>query len=275
MSAGQPGAARCIGEPVSWLRLEQLALGELRDGGAAEQHVARCAACAAALAQLRGDTRELPPLVVPALPGAANVRNSDVWSSDVRVSGIRGVNVRNADVRNADVRAADVRGDAAAPWWKRSWTLGGAGLAAALAALLLFVLVRRDAPPDGDNRFAALLHVKGAGDVSVTLVRERDGVITFDPSDVADGDRWKIQLTCAQGGAVWADVAVLQNGLTSHPLSPQRLACGNEVVLPGAFRITGGGAELCVALDDRPPPRTRWRRGERSGTVCRSLVRMP
>lgn len=256
MSAGQPGAARCIGEPVSWLRLEQLALGELRDGGAAEQHLARCAACAAALAQLRGDTRELPRLVVPASPEAADVRNADV---------------RNAGVRNADVRDADVHAAAAAPWWKRGWLVSGGGLAAALAALLLFVLVRRDAPPDGDNRFASLLHVKGAGDVSVTLVRERDGVITFDPADVADGDRWKIQLACARGGAVWADVAVVQNGLTSHPLSPQRLACGNAVVLPGAFRITGGAAELCVALDDRPPPRTRWRRGERSGTVCRSL----
>lgn len=264
MSAGQLGAERCIGEPISWLRLEQLALGELRDGGAAEQHVARCAACAAALAQLRGDTRELPPLVVPTLP-ASDVRNADVRNADVR----------DADVRGADVRIADVRAAAAVPWWNRGWLVSGGGLAAALAALLLFVLVRRDAPPDDNNRFASLLHVKGAGDVSVTLVRERDGVITFDPSDVADGDRWKIQLTCAQGGAVWADIAVLQNGLTSHPLSPQRLACGNEVVLPGAFRITGGGAELCVALDDRPPPRTRWRRGERSGTVCRSLVRMP
>lgn len=264
MSAGQPGAARCIGEPISWLRLEQLALGELRDGGAAEDHVAKCPACAAALAEIRGDARALPPLVVPALP-ASDVRNADV----------RNVDVRNADVRNADVRNADVHAAAAVPWWKRGWLVGGGGLAAALAALLLFVLIRRDAPPDDNKRFASLLHVKGAGAVSVTLVRERDSVITFDPSDVADGDRWKIQLTCAQGGAVWADIAVLHNGLTSHPLSPQRLACGNAVVLPGAFRITGvttaSSAELCVALDDHPPPRTRWRRGERSGTVCRSL----
>ena len=31
MSAAPP-TARCIGEPISWLKLEQLALGELRDG---------------------------------------------------------------------------------------------------------------------------------------------------------------------------------------------------------------------------------------------------
>lgn len=266
MSAGQPGAPRCIGEPISWLRLEQLALGELRDGGAAERHMAKCPACAAALAEIRGDARALPPLVVPALP-ASDVRTADVRNADVRSAGVRNAGVRSADVRNAD---------AATPWWKRGWLVSGGGLAAALAALLLFVLVRRGAPGGEAVPVGSLLHVKGAGAVSIILVRERDGVITFDPSDVADGDRWKIQLTCAQGGAVWADLAVLHNGLTSHPLSPQRLACGNAVVLPGAFRITGvtnaSSAELCVALDDHPPPRTRWRRNDRTGAVCRTLA---
>ncbi len=244
MSAASQAEERCVGEPVSWLRLEQLALGELRDGGAAERHLASCPACAAALAQLRGDARSLPPLVVPANAAGAAVRKADKAGREESL-----------------------------PWWRRGWRMGAlGGGVVALAAALLLVLVRRGGSPEDDVQPGALLHVKGAGEVAVTLVRERDGVIAFDPSDVAAEDRWKVQLTCAQGGAVWADVAVLQDGLTSHPLSPQRLACGNEVVLPGAFRITGGGAELCVALDDKPPPRTRWRRGERRGTVCRQLV---
>jgi hypothetical protein len=52
----------CIGEPISWLRLERYAL----DGGAdraAAAHLARCAACARCLDEIRGDLVALPPLV--------------------------------------------------------------------------------------------------------------------------------------------------------------------------------------------------------------------
>ena len=36
--------------------------------------------------------------------------------------------------------------------------------------------------------------------VSLTLVRERAGVIAFDPPDVDASDRWKVQLTCDREG---------------------------------------------------------------------------
>jgi hypothetical protein len=52
----------CIGEPISWLRLERHALAP--DAAIAE-HCAACAACAACLDQLRGDLIALPMLVVP------------------------------------------------------------------------------------------------------------------------------------------------------------------------------------------------------------------
>lgn len=58
----------CIGEPVSWLRLERHAL----EGGAdraVQDHLARCAACARCLDEIRGDRVALPPLAVPARPG--------------------------------------------------------------------------------------------------------------------------------------------------------------------------------------------------------------
>jgi hypothetical protein len=233
----------CIGEPISWLRLEQLALDELPAGssGAARAHLAQCPACAAAFASLRDDARPLPAL--PALP-----------------------------VRAAEAAAPSrQRAEAKQPWWRRWQLAGGLATAAALAIALLLVRSRGRVDRDDALTAATTVRVKGAGDVVVTLVRERAGVIAFDPLEVLPDDRWKVQLTCAPGGAAWVDVAVVQDGRASFPLSAQQLACGNDLVVPGAFRITGGAAEICVALSDRPPARTRLRRGERSGAVCRAL----
>jgi hypothetical protein len=56
-------SASCIGEPISWLRLESYALDHRDDKIAA--HLASCAACAACLAEIRADVVALPPLVVP------------------------------------------------------------------------------------------------------------------------------------------------------------------------------------------------------------------
>ena len=53
----------CVGEPISWLRLERHALGELgADAAEVAAHVARCAACRAALDAIERDARALPPL---------------------------------------------------------------------------------------------------------------------------------------------------------------------------------------------------------------------
>ena len=217
--------AACIGEPVSWLRLEQLALGELADAGAARAHLDACPACAAALARITGDVRPLPrlPLLAVAVP---------------------------------------------APWWRR-WQLAGAGLAVAMAAALLVLLVRN---PDEPALGPRTVRVKGAGPVVIGLVRERGGAIAFDPPDVAPGDRWKVEVTCAPGGAAWVDVVVHQDGAASFPLAARRLRCGNRVAVPGAFRITGGAAEVCVAVAASAPDRTRLAAGERRGTSCTRLT---
>lgn len=55
---------RCIGEPVSWLRLEQFALS--RADAHVEKHVDACPACRACLEEISRDVVALPPLVVPA-----------------------------------------------------------------------------------------------------------------------------------------------------------------------------------------------------------------
>ncbi len=156
------------------------------------------------------------------------------------------------------------------PWWRR-WTLG-AGLGAALAAAALVLWLRL---PDGAGPPGRSTRIKGAGVVSLTLVRERAGVIAFDPDDVTDRDRWKAQLTCAVGGTVWADVVVYQPSGASFPLAPQAMTCGNQVAVPGAFRITDGGATICVALGARPPDRARLARGPRSPAVCATVAAAP
>ena len=253
MTGGASVATACVGEPVSWLRLEQLALGELPPAvaGAVTAHVDGCAACAACLAQIRGDAIALPAL--PALPAPAR---------------------------------APAAAPARVPWWRRRWALG-AGVALATAAAILLVIALR--PPPREPEQAALLspriRIKGAGEVVVDLVRERAGDTVLAPTTYRAGDRFKVIVTCDQATEVWADVVVFQpdagrargpDRMTpSYPAAPLRLVCGNRVAVPGAFTITGTGpASVCLALDvDRAP--TREPLGRRKGIACYQLVSEP
>lgn len=54
----------CIGEPVSWLRLEQFAMA--RADAHVSEHVDACPACRACLEEIARDVVALPPLSVPA-----------------------------------------------------------------------------------------------------------------------------------------------------------------------------------------------------------------
>nr|MBA3464019.1 hypothetical protein [Deltaproteobacteria bacterium] len=56
-------ALACIGEPVSWLKLERHAAGQ-RDAAIAS-HVAACPACKHCLDEIESDLVALPPLSVP------------------------------------------------------------------------------------------------------------------------------------------------------------------------------------------------------------------
>lgn len=217
----------CVGQPVSWLRLEGYALAELDPPttAAVRAHLDDCAACRAALATVEADAVALPPLPVVV----------------------------------ATARAGD----------RRRWALGagvGVALAAAAALLLWLRAPGRGGPPERRTR------LKGAGVVSLTLVRERDGEVSFDPPDVDAGDRWKTQLTCARAGTVWADVVVYQPDGASFPLPAQAITCGNQVAVPGAFRVTDGGATICVALGERAPDRRALARGPRQPMVCAAVA---
>jgi len=226
-------AARCVGEPVSWMRLERFHLGEI-DGAERTpiaEHLAACEACAACLARIRDDEAvalpELPSL--PSLPSRLPVKQR-------------------------------MRG-------------GMVASLAALAAAVTVVLglhggvrpgVDRDGQQAGTGEGPRVARVKG-GAIAFTLVRE-DGERMEGPEGVyRDGDRFKAVVTCPPGGHVGFDVAVSEGGRSSYPLpQPVGFACGNEVPVPGAFRLTGGAVEtVCLewnedgAVDREDLPETR------------------
>jgi hypothetical protein len=194
-------SASCIGQPISWLRLETFATGS-HDAEIAT-HIAACPVCAQCLAELRADVVALPPLVVPAR---------------------------------------------ATPWWRRRWLLAPA--MAFAAAIVVLVLVR-GGPERDDIAYA----VKGIGDVRLGVVRERAGTIRTDVHTFTAGDRWKVMVTCPPSAEAWVDVAVVDAGTVDYPLAPARVSCGNDVVIPGAFSITGSRANLvCVRIDASTTP---------------------
>jgi hypothetical protein len=170
----------CIGEPVSWLRLETYAMD--RADAAVRDHLAACPACAACLTEIERDVVALPPLAVPH-------RKRRTW-----------------------------------------WPL------LLVPALAIAAIVLRPRPHT--DSFA----VKGVGDVTIGVVRERAGVLTFDTHEYRPGDRWKVFVTCAPSAGAYVDVSVGSD----HPLAPAQLACGNRVVVPGAFTLDGGANRVCV-----------------------------
>jgi hypothetical protein len=109
-------SARCVSEPISWLRLERYALGEAPDAAAIAEHLASCAACRACLARIEADAKEvLAELPKPASPASRAV----------------GVTRKPSAWRRATVAA---------------------GSAVALAAAVVLVLGRGPAAPDDRDR---------------------------------------------------------------------------------------------------------------------------
>jgi hypothetical protein len=162
------------------------------------------------------------------------------------------------------------------PWWRSRPVWGGAVLAA--AAILIFFLVRGGEPRRGAAP-GPRVAIKGGGDLVVSIVRERGGEVALDATTYRPGDRFKLRVTCDRAVRVHADVVVFTNdggGAAAFPLPPARLTCGNQVVVPGAFAITGTApATVCLAVDpDRPIDRPALR-GPGAGMGCRPLAPEP
>jgi len=205
----------CIGEPISWLRLERFALGA--PDPAIASHVAACPACRQCLAQIHDDVVALPPLEVP-----TRLRR---------------------------------------PQWRRRWL---APVFAAAAAAVVLVVVLRRPPPPGDDVASATIGVKGVGEVTLELVRERGGAISYEARGFAPGDRWKVVVSCPPSASAWIDVSVADGITIDHPLAAAQLPCGNRVVVPGAFTVTGTRANrVCARVAAAP--------GADAGTACLTL----
>jgi hypothetical protein len=226
-------SARCVGEAVSWLRLERYHLGEIA-GDERERiagHLAACPACAACLARIEQDEGVALPALRP-MP--------DVPSRQL----------------------ASPAGAMRARWLR----LGGAG-AGALAAVAAVVLYLRATPHPVDGGPLASGRVKGDA-AAFSLVRDDGSFVGGEGGLFHDGDRFKAVVTCPPGAGLTFDVVVYDRGGASFPLEPAAsFACGNEAPLPGAFRLTGRDEErVCLvwgaagavprealASDVRPP----------------------
>jgi hypothetical protein len=209
----------CIAEPISWLRLEQYALASAHDLDI-DVHLAQCEACRSALNSIRADQFELPAL---AAEPHAKIHSLD----EARQRGHR-----------------------------RRW-IAVATIAPTIAIAAGLMLWLRSEHAGHDNAsLPTFTTVKGAGEVSLVLARNRGGNVQTNVATFRAGDSWKLLLTCAATPTVsmWADVAVFDvadNGSAtpSFPLQASRIECGNSVALPGAFEITGNRNNLvCVVL---------------------------
>jgi hypothetical protein len=86
----------------------------------------------------------------------------------------------------------------------------------------------------------------------VLLLRERAGEL-LDANYFLPGDRFKVQVSCAPG-QTRIRVSVTQDHEEFFPLPAQMYACGNQTLLPGAFRLEGGPARVCVTIGDTSAP---------------------
>ncbi len=131
----------------------------------------------------------------------------------------------------------------------------------ALAAVGAVVLALHTGPEDGGVvARSSRVYAKG-GALSFSLVREDGQRIDGDAGGYRDGERFRALVTCAPGAATYFDVVVYDEGGAAFPLAPaDAFACGNDVPLPGAFRLTGrGDEEVCLVWSE-------------SGAVDRAVV---
>ncbi|HOX43420.1 MAG TPA: zf-HC2 domain-containing protein [Myxococcota bacterium] len=208
----------CSGQPISWLALERYQLDELgaEARSAVEAHLAACPACRGCLERIRADGElALPPLPLPAQPARPAPRLA----------------------------------------WLR-WAVPALGALAAacllwLAPWAVTTLVPDELPGPRVALEGGALGLKG-GELALDLVRERAGAIDPQPAGFAPGDRFRALVTCPPPAQPYVELVVYQDAQASFPGSAgQRLACGNQVALPGAFRLTGAGeAHVCVVLSE-------------------------
>ena len=121
---------------------------------------------------------------------------------------------------------------------------------AAAAAILLLILLPLGKQV-GSELPGARLSIKG-GELAITLIRNRDGVVVVQPERFLPSDAFKVEVTCPMAAPLRGDVVVVQAGELSFPLAQAApLDCGNRKPLAGAFRLEGQ-ADAAVCLIVKP-----------------------
>ena len=207
----------CTGEPLSWLRLERYRLGEL-SGPERDAVAAHLEACPACAACLAVANQKITLAPLPEPPSLV---------SRIR-SGLVGQSPAGAGLR----------------------------VAFALAALALLVLPGGKSKQGARLASRAGLGIKG-GDLTIALVRERNGIVEHGASTFAPEDRWKVLVTCPTEQVLFWDLAVVEDEHVTFPLLPSSpIACGNHVPLPGAFRLAADRlVEVCLVGNGDPVDR--------------------
>ena len=163
-------------------------------------------------------------------------------------------------------------------WFSLAWIGATASLAAAAILLIVFKFgwpdqVAGKLPPPK-------IAYKG-GELTISLVRDRQGAIKHEPEAFTSGDRFKVLVTCPPAEELYWDLVVIQNDELFFPLTPAGvLSCGNRVGLPGAFTLSGSaGAIICLLTSPQAPDRTSisrdWLESVPDDTVCRQLRSLP
>jgi hypothetical protein len=169
--------------------------------------------------------------------------------------------------------------EVAAPVPRRllTWPRLVPALVAAAAVVVIAVLFHPFVSKHPPSSRPARIAYKG-GELALTLARERDGEVVNNPDRYLSQDRFRLFVTSPGTMPLSWDVAVFQDGEVFFPYTPSRgLTPGNNVPLPGAFRLTGSAtAEICFFTGDVLPSRDTIRHGGKTAlppeTVCRTLV---
>jgi len=121
------------------------------------------------------------------------------------------------------------------------WWFAPVGFAAAIALLAIWPF------DNASNPYTSKVTVKG-GTLAMTLVRERNGILSRDPQYFAQADRFKIEVSSPPALRRYFQVVVFQGHETFFPLAAGTLAGGNAETIPGAFTLSGKkSATVCVA----------------------------
>lgn len=153
----------------------------------------------------------------------------------------------------------------------RGHTWAALGLASAAIAVLSLRVSGPGLEPPVTTRA-----IKG-GELALELVRlGADGRLR-DPTAYAEGDLFKLTLTCPEARGGVSDLVVYQDGHAFFPWpAAQPTTCGNRRSLAGAFSIGGTSeATVCVVLSDRAPDRSELARGPHVLPERSACVKLP